>query len=149
MAIPAQLSRNASRYSPNAVVGKTDDEKEQEMIISLEDSKTVLVAYHTNDPNAGMSLSRDISRYKLFAADTGLFVTMAFWDSDFSENTIYQKLLADKLDANLGYVYENIVAQMLTAAGNKLFYYTFPKDNRHLYEVDFIIPHAAKSALSK
>ena len=48
-----------------------------------------------------MSLSRDISRYKLFAADTGLFVTMAFWDSDFSENTIYQKLLADKLDANL------------------------------------------------
>lgn len=55
------------------------------MIISLEDSKTVLVAYHTNDPNAGMSLSRDISRYKLFAADTGLFVTMAFWDSDFSE----------------------------------------------------------------
>ena len=144
MAIPAQLSRNASRYSPNAVVGKTDDEKEQEMIISLEDSKTVLVAYHTNDPNAGMSLSRDISRYKLFAADTGLFVTMAFWDSDFSENTIYQKLLADKLDANLGYVYENIVAQMLTAAGNKLFYYTFPKDDRHLYEVDFIIPHGSK-----
>ena len=144
MAIPAQLSRNASRYSPNAVVGKTDDEKEQEMIISLEDSKTVLVAYHTNDPNAGMSLSRDISRYKLFVADTGLFVTMAFWDSDFSENTIYQKLLADKLDANLGYVYENIVAQMLTAAGNKLFYYTFPKDDRHLYEVDFIIPHGSK-----
>lgn len=69
---------------------------------------------------------------------------MAFWDSDFSENTIYQKLLADKLDANLGYVYENIVAQMLTAAGNKLFYYTFPKDDRHLYEVDFIIPHGSK-----
>ena len=61
MAIPAQLSRNASRYSPNSVVWNTDDEKEQEMIISLEDSKTVLVAYHTNDPNAGMSLSRDIS----------------------------------------------------------------------------------------
>lgn len=33
---------------------------------------------------------------------------------------------------------------MLTAAGNKLFYYTFPKDDRHLYEVDFIIPHGSK-----
>ena len=96
----------------------------------------------TNNLAAVDTVKRSI--VQLYADDTGLFVTMAFWDSDFSENTIYQKLLADKLDANLGYVYENIVAQMLTAAGNKLFYYTFPKDDRHLYEVDFIIPHGSK-----
>ena len=37
----------------------------------------------------------------------------AFRDKKYTENTIYNKLLSDKLEANLGYVYENVVAQML------------------------------------
>ena len=53
-------------------------------------------------------------------------------------------LLSDKLSVNLGYVYENLVAQMLRAAGNKLFYYTFPKDEKHNYEVDFLLSRGAK-----
>lgn len=144
LAIPSQLSKKSSRYYTNAVVGELDSNKEAEMLISLEDSKTVLVLYHSDDPNVGMSLTKDISKYKLFVADTGLFVTMAFWDKDFAENVIYQKLLADKLEANLGYIYENLVAQMLTAAGNQLFYYTFDKDDKHLYEVDFLLSRGNK-----
>ena len=58
-------------------------------------------------------------------ADTGLFVTLQFKDKDFTENIIYEKLLNDKLATNLGYLYENAVAQILTATGNDLFYYTF------------------------
>ena len=69
-----------------------------------------------------MSLAKDNSRYKLFASDVGLFVTLAFKDKDYTENVIYNKLLSDKLDANLGYVYENVVAQILLAKGNNLFY---------------------------
>ena len=91
-----------------------------------------------------MSFTKDISRYKLFVADTGLFITMIFWDKDFTENVIYQKLLADKLEANLGYVYENLVAQMLTASGNNLFYYTFEKDEKHVYEIDFLLSRGNK-----
>ena len=144
MSIPEQLSKNTSRYYSNAVVGKLTPLAEEEMLISLENSKTVLVSYHTDDPNIGMSLSQDSSKYKLFVADTGLFVTMMFWDKDFAENIIYQKLLADKLEANLGYIYENLVAQMLTAAGNKLFYYTFPKDEKHFYEIDFLLARGSK-----
>ena len=144
MAIPSQLSKKSTRYYTNAVVGELEDDAEAEMIVSLEDSKAVLVSYHSDDPNVGMSLTQDMSRYKLFVADTGLFVTMVFWDKDFAENLIYQKLLADKLDANLGYVYENLVAQMLTAAGNKLFYYTFEKDEKHSYEVDFLLSRGSK-----
>ena len=113
MSIPAQLSRKTSRYYMSAVVGSVDNDKEEEMLVSLEDSKAVLVSYHSDDPNVGLSLTKDTSRYKLFAADTGLFVTMAFWDKGFAENIIYQKLLSDKLEANLGYLYENLVAQML------------------------------------
>lgn len=144
MAIPAQLSKKSSRYYTNAIVGALEDKKEEEMIVSLEDSKAVLVSYHSDDPNVGMSLTKDLSMYKLFVADTGLFVTMAFWDKDFAENVIYQKLLLDKLEANLGYVYENLVAQMLTAAGNNLFYYTFAQDERHSYEIDFLLSRGNK-----
>ena len=145
MSIPAQLSKKATRFYANSVVGELEENAEAEMLINLEDSKAVLVSYHSDDPNVGLSLTQDISKYKLFVADTGLFVTMVFWDKDFAENVIYQKLLADKLEANLGYVYENLVAQMLTAAGNKLFYYTFEKDEKHSYEVDFLLSRGNKT----
>ena len=91
-----------------------------------------------------MSFTEDSSRFKVYCADTGLFVTLAFWDNDFTENVIYQKLLSDKLRANLGYVYENLVAQMLTATGNRLFYYSWPKDDKHRYEIDFLLSRGAK-----
>ena len=144
MAIPSQLSKKSTRFYTNSVVGELGKTTEAEMLINLEDSKAVLVSYHSDDPNVGMSLTQDISKYKLFVSDTGLFVTMVFWDKDFAENLIYQKLLADKLEANLGYIYENLTAQMLTAAGNKLFYYTFEKDEKHSYEVDFLLSRANK-----
>ena len=57
-----------------------------------------------------------------------LFVTLAFWDKKATENIIYQRLLTYKLSANLGYVYENVVAQMLIVSGNILFYHTWPSE---------------------
>lgn len=144
MEIPSQLSQNTNRYRPYSAIGEVNSDKMIEFLRSLEDSKTVLISYHSNDPNVGMSLTKDISKYKLFCADTGLFVTLAFWDKDFTENIIYQKLLSDKLSANLGYIYENLVAQMLCASGNKLFYYTWPKDSTHNYEIDFLVSRGSK-----
>ena len=144
MEIPSQLSQNTNRYRPYSAIGEVNNDKMIEFLRSLEDSKTVLISYHSNDPNVGMSLTKDISKYKLFCADTGLFVTLAFWDKDFTENIIYQKLLSDKLSANLGYIYENLVAQMLSASGNKLFYYTWPKDSTHNSEIDFLVSRGSK-----
>ncbi|WP_455096710.1 ATP-binding protein [Prevotella koreensis] len=144
MEIPSQLSQASNRYKPYAVLGDIDENKLMELMKNLEDSKTTLFSYHSNDPNVGMSLTKDISKYKIFCADTGLFVTLAFWDKDHTENVIYQKLLNDKLSTNLGYVYENIIAQMLTFSGNKLFYYTWPKDATHNYEIDFLLSRGAK-----
>ena len=70
--------------------------------------------------------------------------SFCFWDKEYTENVIYDKLLSDKLEANLGYIYENLIAQMLTAAGNELFYYTFPKDKKHNYEIDFMLSRGKK-----
>lgn len=144
MAIPSALSRNASRYVSFSVIGTVEEEKMTELLRSLEDSKTVNFAYHTNDPNVGMALTKDENRYKLFVGDTGLFVTLAFWDKSFTENVIYEKLLGDRLPANLGYVYENLIAQMLVAAGNELYYHVWPKDEKHYYEIDFLLSRSNK-----
>ncbi len=142
--IPAQLSANSCRYRPLQVIGSTDSEKLKELLRNLEDSKTAVFQYHSNDPNVGMSLTKDITRFKIFLCDTGLFITLAFWDKDFTENIIYQKLLSDKLSANLGYVYENLVAQLLVSAGNQLFFYTWPRDEKHNYEIDFLLSRGYK-----
>ena len=84
-------------------------------------------------------------QYKMFVGDTGLFVTLAFRDKEFTENIIYERLLSDKLATNLGYLYENIVAQMLTASGDKLFYHVWPTESgKHNYEVDFLLSRGAK-----
>lgn len=144
MAIPAQLSSNVNRFKPTTVVERTRAEQVDNLIFMMQDSKTVNVCYHANDPNVGFDLSANRSAYKMFLADTGLFITLAFWDKDFTENIIYQKLLSDTLSTNMGYVYENMVAQMLVASGNRLFYYTFPDENKHNYEVDFLVSRGAK-----
>ncbi len=144
-AIPAQLNKNAARYQTSSVLNGEKEERRLELIAELKDSKTVLLAYNTNDPDAGMSNTRDLSKFKLFLSDTGLFVTLMFKDKDFTENEIYEKLLNDKLSVNLGYLYENIVAQCLAANGNELFYHTMMnKRSKHNYEIDFILARKNK-----
>ena len=144
-AIPAQLNKNASRYQVSSVLNGERAENILESITELKDSKTVLVSYYANDPNAGMSNNKELGKFKLFLSDTGLFTTLMFKDRDFTENIIYEKLLNDKLSANLGYLYENAVAQILTANGNALFYHTFMNEStRRNYEIDFILARKNK-----
>lgn len=144
-AIPAQLNKNASRYQVSSVLNGERAENILESIAELKDSKTVLVSYHASDPNAGMSNNKDLGKFKLFLSDTGLFTTLMFKDRDFTENIIYEKLLNDKLSANLGYLYENAVAQILTANGDALFYHTFMNEStRRNYEIDFILARKNK-----
>lgn len=139
-AIPAQLNTNASRYQVSSVLSGERAETILELIADMVDSKTIQIAYHANDPNVGMAYAKDLRRFKLFLADTGLLVTLIFKDKDFTENVIYEKLLSDKLSVNLGYVYENVVAQILTANGNALYYYTFLNEkSKHNYEIDFLL----------
>ena len=139
-AITANLSGNASRYILSSAREGTRFEQVRELIPDMLSSHTVNIAYRANNPGVGMSLEKDIGRYKLFTSDVGLFVTLVFKDKKYTENVIYNKLLLDKLDVNLGYVYENIVAQILIAKGNNLFYYTMKSEtSNHLYEIDFLI----------
>lgn len=145
-AIPAQLSGNSPRFMSTSVLGRSESKNTMsELLHDLEDSMTVNFAHHANQPTVGLPLHTDYERYKLYIGDTGLFVTLAFWDKKATDNAIYQKLLSDKLSTDLGYVYENVVAQMLVASGNRLFYHTWPSTtSNHNYEVDFLLSRGSK-----
>lgn len=143
--IPSSLSSNASRYVLSLARKDLRSKQVFELLPDMLSSYTVNIAYHANNPDVGMSLEKDIDCYKLFISDTGLFITLVYRDKDFTENVIYNKLLSDKLDTNLGYIYENAVAQMLTVKGNNLFYYTFGSEtSNHLYEIDFLLSSGNK-----
>lgn len=143
--IPGQLSKNVSRYVISNVLPNSRLDRMEDLLQDMEDSQVVLFCNHSDDPNVGLQLHADRKRYKMFICDTGLFITLAFWDKDITENVIYQKLLTDKLSADLGYVYENMTAQILKASGHELFYHTWSEDGgKHFFETDFLISRGNK-----
>ena len=144
-AIPAQLNKNAMRYQVGKVIPDERAVRIINVVKDMEDSMTTNVAFRSDDPNVGLALTKNLEYFKMYTSDTGLFVTLAFKDGDITENVIYEKLLNDKLSANLGYVYENMIAQMLVSSGKDLFYHTIPyADGKKYYETDFIITEKHK-----
>ena len=144
-AMPAQLNTNASRYQVGSVIESGRADRLTTPLSILKESMTTNIAYHSNDPSAGLAMHINPNCFKLYCGDTGLFTTLSFWDTDFTSNVIYKKLLTDKLTTDLGYVYENMVSQMLVAAGKRLYYHTWPtEDGKRNYEVDFLIPDGGK-----
>lgn len=144
-AVPAQLNSNASRYQVSSVIDGERADTALELIAQMKESKTVLVAYHANDPAAGLAGNINPGKFKMFFGDTGLFVTQMFRDREFTDNIIYEKLLNDKLSGNLGYLYENVVAQTLAVNGKELYYHTMMNEvSRHNYEVDFLLAEKNK-----
>jgi len=143
--IPAQLAKDLRKYRITTAIGKKNNTRADELIYELIDSKTVLPCYNSTDPRVSLADTKDFYSYKLYLSDTGLFVTLMFIDRPVTENDVYAKLLSDKLPANLGYLYENLVAQMITASGRELYYHTWEKaGSTHYYEVDFLISEGSK-----
>ena len=144
-AIPAQLAKDQRKYRITTAIGKKNNTKAEKLLYELIDSKTVLPCYNSTDPRVSLTDTKDFDSYKMYISDTGLFVTLMFIDRPSAENEIYAKLLSDKLPANLGYLYENLVAQMIAAAGRELYYHTWEKEgSTHYYEVDFLISDKSK-----
>lgn len=143
--IPAQLSKDTKKYRITTALGSRINAKSEEMLYDLIDSKTVLICYNSTNPRVSLTNTKDFDSYKLYLADTGLFVTLMFIDRPITENDIYAKLLSDKLPANLGFLYENLIAQMISATNRELFYHTWEKEgSTHYYEVDFLISEGTK-----
>lgn len=143
--IPAQLAKDTRKYRITSAIGSRNNTKAEELLYELIDSKTVLPCFNSTDPRVSLADTKDFDSYKLYVSDTGLFVTLMFIDRSVTENDVYAKLLSDKLPANLGYLYENLMAQMIAASGRELYYHTWSKkESTHYYEVDFLISDGSK-----
>ena len=142
--IPAQLVSNKNKFSFGYGLGKKSF-KDNERLFDLLDSKIVNICYNLTDISPSLSMFTDFTKFKLYVADTGLFVTMLFNSDNKDHQDIYNKLLSDKLNLNLGYLYENVISQMIISSNRKLYYYSYQKENStHKYEIDFLLSNKNK-----
>ena len=143
--IPSQLANQQKRFVLSRATGKRITRKDEELLYDLLDSKTVISCYNVTEPSVTLSQGKDFRVYKLYLADVGLFTTMLFNDASQVYEKIYSKLLSDKLEANLGFLYENAIAQIIKSSGRDLYYHTWQEIGKvHSYEVDFLISSKGK-----
>ncbi len=143
--IPSQLSLGKNKFFLSSSLNKRVTSKDKELLSDLIDSKTVIPCYNVTDPNISLNSTKDIGTFKLYLSDIGLFTTMLFNDKSIISDNIYNKLLSDNLSANLGYLYENAIAQVIQSNDRSLYYHIWKKNEQaHMYEVDFLITNGNK-----
>ena len=138
--IPSQLQRHEKKFRIGELEKGARTRNYANAFFWLEESRVINVCYAATEPNIGLNLNRDDAKRKLYMADTGLLIAMAFSEKDIQQGQLYKKLMFDKLEINKGMLVENIVAQMLVATGNKLYFYSnssHEKDDR--MEIDFLV----------
>ena len=138
--VPCQLAAKKKHYAITAATGKQKTRKDEERLFELIESGLVLPCYNVLNPSVSLAQTKDMNCFKLYLSDIGLFTTMLFNDAQNGIEDIYKKLLSDKLTADLGYLYENVVAQAIKASGRDLYYHTWRKEgSTHSFEVDFLV----------
>lgn len=139
--IPAQLMRHDKKFHLAELDKDARMRSYADAFLWLDDAKIVNISYNTTEPSVGLTMSQEHSTMKLYMADTGLLISQAFDNESLVGETIYQKILTDKLSFNQGMVIENLVSQMLRASGHRLYFYSRSdrddKDDR--MEIDFVI----------
>ena len=145
--IPAQLQKHDKKFKLSSLKKEARFRDYESAIFWLSDAMIANMCYNATSPEIGLKLNMDRLTLKCYMADTGLLISHAFDENGIVSEEIYKKLLFDKLEFNKGMIVENIVAQMLTASGHKLYFYSNPSrdDASSRMEIDFLI---AKSKIS-
>ncbi len=139
--IPSQLQKHEKKFRLSAIQtgGKMRDYKDA--FFWLDDAKVVNICYNTTEPNVGLRMNMDRTTLKCYMGDTGLLISHSFDDNSLSSSQLYRKLMLGKLEINQGMLVENLVAQMLRAAGHQLFFFSRSdrEDAENRMEIDFLI----------
>ncbi len=145
--IPGLLSRHEKRVVFNRIVEGSSAEQYEDTFFWLADSMVANECRRANDPNVGLSLSESDTYIKCYLGDTGLLVSHAFDENELLEDEVYKQILDGKLGLNQGMLYENVIAQMLTANEHRLFFYTHYSEEkrRNDMEINFIISNNSKT----
>ena len=140
-AIPSQLQLHENRFVLSDLDPTARYRNYESAFFWLSDSRIVNIAYNTFAPTIGLNMNTERCTLRCYMADTGLLISLAFSERGQMPAEVYERLLHDKLEVNLGMVMENVVAQMLAAAGNRLFFYNHidREDATNDMEIDFLI----------
>lgn len=145
--LPGLLSRHEKRVVFNRIAEGSSADQYEETFFWLSDSMVCNECKKANDPNVGLSLNESDTYIKCYMGDTGLLVSHAFDENELLEDEVYKQILSGKLGINEGMLYENMIAQMLTANGHRLFFYTHYNEEkkRNDIEIDFILSNNSKT----
>lgn len=140
-ALPGQLQKHEKKFRLSALKAEARMRDYEDAFLWLADAKIINCCYNSTEPNIGLRLNEDRTTLKCYMGDTGLLISHAFNNKSIVDESIYQKLMFQKLEINEGMLIENIVAQMLAASGHKLFFFSkydeINAENR--MEIDFLI----------
>ena len=140
--IPSELSKKNKKFKITALGENARMRDYENSFMWLADGMISSLCFNASDPSSvGLSMYLDRPTLKCYMCDTGLLVTHALMDRDGADNSFYRDILLDRLGVNEGMFMENIVAQMLQASGNRLFYYyrSDAGNAENNMEVDFLI----------
>lgn len=145
--IPSQLQNQNQHFKLSSIEKGARFDNYRDAMFWLSDAMIINNCYNSTEPNIGLNLNRDRTLLKCYMSDTGLLISHCFDEKGIVSEEVYKKLLLGKLEVDLGMVMENIVAQMFTASGHKLFFYSnSSRENAEArMEIDFLI---AKSKIS-
>ena len=126
--IPPELNSKNKRFILKKLNENAKFDRYQNSFLWLKNAGVAIPVYNVDEPKMPLLLARSRNLFKLFQSDVGLLA------SQYAEGIQLRILKGDK-DINFGSVYENIVAQELTAHGINAFYY----NNKKRGELDFVI----------
>ena len=139
--IPSQLQRHEKSFRLSSLEKKARFREYEDALFWLDDAMIINNCYQSTEPSIGLRMNRERTNLKCYMGDTGLLISHAFDEKDMVSEEIYKKLLFGALEFNEGMITENIVAQMLTAAGHRLYFYsnTSRENADERMEIDFLI----------
>ena len=145
--IPTFLSQHEKRVRLSNVEEKASYSLYQDTFFWLGNAMMVNECFNCLDPNVGLTMNEDRTLLKCYMGDTGLLVSHAFTETEIADGELYRQILNDRLSVNEGMLFENAIAQCLTANGYRLFFYTRYSEEKHRndMEIDFLISNGSKT----
>ena len=144
--IPSQLLKREKKFKLADLGRSARFRSYEDAFVWLDEAMVVNTCLNAEDPGGALAMSADHSTLKCYMGDTGLLVTLAFWGQAYHDNDLYRAILLDRMNVDEGMLAENVVAQMLRAAGHQLFFYS-RSDSRtraNTMEIDFLVPRGRK-----
>ena len=131
--MPAQLDSQSKRFNFSTIAPKGTYERYKDDFLWLIDAGVAIPVRNVREPKHPLRLVEDRSFFKLFINDVGLLTAACGIEP-------VRNILANDVDVNYGSIYENVVAQELSAHGSSVRFFR----NRKQGELDFVIEYGEK-----